>query len=695
MLQFSQMKFSRKIFLAIFGTATGAAVFICLLLYGTLSTYRVDEFEDSYVDHMKLLAKALVRIEESQARIALNAAEVLKLQQEEGPLSGSELKTLAKSLAVTRINLYDKTGKPRQSSDALGDSLFEIFPEVQAGTTDVFQSPLLRGKDGQVGIHTVVASPGRKSFVEVVIYFDDAVQLLREMVQHDEDNLSIELVGADNQTLGHIQQEGFQRTWDLQTVLQWKEGAHWVDDKMVIVTSVKNENGKHDRLISTISARTLKAELHKIQRTLLAVAAALILLSWWLSQVLTKTLLRKVQSLRSLLNQISSSQDYSKRVAVEQGSQDELDDLGQSFNNMLSTLQSHQTRLIDAERDKARTQVAAQVAHDIRSPLMSMNMALSQIESAQLEPLAILKSAVARVASIVQKLSASSEKPEEPSGVEAPKLTLMEPWIVSVLNEHRVRKLPTQELKITGLHATPHIWSVVQVNELQTALSNMINNAFEAGATEVSLHLTEAPKEWSLQVKDNGKGIPSAVVEKIFERSFTFGKTTGTGLGLYQAKAAVEWSGGTLEVSSSEGQGTTFTLRLPREKNPAWLPAFIELEKTQTILFVDDDKNVLNAWRDKVSPLGIHNPCFFSSVQELETYIGTSALPESALIVIDQNLGDGKKGLDVLKELSLGQRAYLCTSEFDEKWIQDQIKKLNGYLIPKPWISQFEIRVRT
>lgn len=687
MPQFSRMKFSRKIFLAIFGTATVTAVLLCGVLYGTLSNYVSDYFETSYVEHMNLLTKALDRMEESQARIALNAVKVLQLKDLQKPLTRSSLDSLVKELGVNEINIYENE-----------DSLLEIFPDLNVSKMSIYQSPLVRGRDSRVGHHTIMASRDNKRFIEAVIYFNDLTQLLREMAQHDSDNLAIELIGPDNESLGRIQRPGFDETLDLTKVLAWKDGAHRWGDKLIILTSMQNEEQETYRFVATISTRSLAKALYKTQMTLVVIAAILILISLWLSQILTKTLLLKVDSLRRILTQITKTQDYSQRVKISdrEKSKDELDDLGRNLNSMLGTLQSHQTQLLEAERDKARSQVAAQVAHDIRSPLMSMNMALGQIESSQLEPLAILKSAAARIAGIVQKLSASSSpKKQDESATEAPKLTLIEPLIASVFNEHMVRKHPSQTLSLHGLDTLPSIWSVIQVNELQTAISNLINNAFEAGASAVSLNLLAAPKEWTLEIKDNGRGIPADVVDKIFERSFTFGKKGGTGLGLFQARTAVEWSGGKLEVTTKEGHGTSFVLRLPREKNPSWLPSYIELEVDQPICFVDDDQNILNAWKDKISQLGLKNARTFSSIQELKTWLSGRPLPEAALLVIDQNLNENQKGLEFLSEIGIGKRAYLCTSDFDEKWIQDQVRKINGFLIPKPWVSQFELKVRT
>ncbi|AFY00027.1 sensor histidine kinase [Bdellovibrio bacteriovorus] len=595
------MSFSKKIFLAIFGTAVFSALTVCLVLNTALSSHRITEFEESYIDHMNLLAGTLVRLEGDQAKLAMN-------------------------------------------------------------------------------------------------------NLLEDMIHHDVDNLNVELFGPENENLGKVTRPEFEPTFDSAEMVSKADGAYWRDGRMVVLTSLEDKSGKEYRLVTTISAATIEKELNRIKYTLLGTAAALILFSLWLSRVLTRTLLRKVNAIYTLLAEITQTQDYSKRVNVageESGegpgrnSRDELDGLGRNLNHMLQALQASQSRLLEAERDKARSQVAAQVAHDIRSPLMSMNMALSQIENAPMEPLAILKSAVARVAGIVQKLSASIAKQDQESGVEAPKLTLVEPLIASVVNEHSVRLKPVQELTLTGVSPLPEIWSVLQVNELQSAISNLINNAFEAGATKVDLVLGAEGKKWTLQIRDNGKGIPAAILEKIFERSFTSGKAGGSGLGLFQAKAAIEWTGGTLEVSTVEGEGTVFTMKVPKEKNPAWLAPSIEVALDQKIFFVDDDLNVLSAWQAKAAALGLTAAAFYSSVDKFLAEVPVTSLPESALLIIDQNLNGSKTGLEILEQVALAKRAYLCTSEFDEKWVQDRVRKLNVHLIPKPWISQFELKVRT
>jgi signal transduction histidine kinase len=73
-------------------------------------------------------------------------------------------------------------------------------------------------------------------------------------------------------------------------------------------------------------------------------------------------------------------------------------------------------------------------------------------------------------------------------------------------------------------------------------------------------------REVELVFKDTGAGIPPAVLDKIFEPFFsTKDVGHGTGLGLYITHQIVQQHGGTIRVESTAGEGTTVTLRLPRE----------------------------------------------------------------------------------------------------------------------------------
>jgi signal transduction histidine kinase len=107
--------------------------------------------------------------------------------------------------------------------------------------------------------------------------------------------------------------------------------------------------------------------------------------------------------------------------------------------------------------------------------------------------------------------------------------------------------------------------------QLFNAIYNLVNNALpetpSGGAISVATRRDEAGgnTHWQMQVRDTGRGMPPEVREKLFTDAAISTKPGGTGLGTRIVAGVVRRHGGTIEVSSEPGQGTTFLIRLPRE----------------------------------------------------------------------------------------------------------------------------------
>jgi signal transduction histidine kinase len=99
---------------------------------------------------------------------------------------------------------------------------------------------------------------------------------------------------------------------------------------------------------------------------------------------------------------------------------------------------------------------------------------------------------------------------------------------------------------------------------LTRALANMVENALHAMPGDGRLALSAALEgEWVvMRVRDTGVGMDAEALSRVFEPYFST-KATGTGLGLPIAQRNVELSGGTIDVESEKGVGTTVNVRLP------------------------------------------------------------------------------------------------------------------------------------
>jgi len=111
----------------------------------------------------------------------------------------------------------------------------------------------------------------------------------------------------------------------------------------------------------------------------------------------------------------------------------------------------------------------------------------------------------------------------------------------------------------------PEAVIVGHADALQSALMNLITNAMQAhsGRAEISLSFkTDNQGQYSLTVKDNGPGISEANLGKIFNPFFTT-RSDGTGLGLAVVESIVNAHGGTVKCDSAPGRGCVFTLSMP------------------------------------------------------------------------------------------------------------------------------------
>ncbi len=134
-------------------------------------------------------------------------------------------------------------------------------------------------------------------------------------------------------------------------------------------------------------------------------------------------------------------------------------------------------------------------------------------------------------------------------------------------------------------------------NELFEVAVNLIKNAAEAlpRGGEIRLATSAEGDEVLFQVEDNGVGIPKYCLGRVFEPFWTTKGFQGTGMGLSSCLGIITEHGGTIGVESTDGRGTTFTVRLPRTERLAGPPARSSdvTERSFRILLIDDMEGVL------------------------------------------------------------------------------------------------------
>jgi len=112
----------------------------------------------------------------------------------------------------------------------------------------------------------------------------------------------------------------------------------------------------------------------------------------------------------------------------------------------------------------------------------------------------------------------------------------------------------------------PTIW--IDVNKMERVFLNLIKNAFDAMPTKGTLEVSSKQVGENVEIifKDNGEGMSEQTMSKIFNPLFTT-KAQGMGFGLAICKRIIEAHHGEINVKSTLGKGTAFTITLPVEHN--------------------------------------------------------------------------------------------------------------------------------
>jgi signal transduction histidine kinase len=230
-------------------------------------------------------------------------------------------------------------------------------------------------------------------------------------------------------------------------------------------------------------------------------------------------------------------------------------------------LKQVRTRLLESERLSAIGRTTAMVGHDLRNPLqviintlylarMKLELIPPQLEKKDLEEIYnTIESQIMYMDKIVTDIQDFSR----PVTVKPIKTDLKE-LVEEVLSSVHV----PDDVKVSVKISEDFPMFNVDTPLLKRVLSNLILNAIQAmpNGGSLTVAVSSTNEHVIITVEDTGVGIPRENMPKIFESFFTT-KAQGQGLGLSICKKFVEASGGSIEAESEEGQGTTFTVKLP------------------------------------------------------------------------------------------------------------------------------------
>lgn len=270
---------------------------------------------------------------------------------------------------------------------------------------------------------------------------------------------------------------------------------------------------------------------------------------------------RPVQKLTDSMVTFRRDPDDARRLVVPSRRSDEIGRAERELAQM-------QRRLRDALKQRARLAAlgtaVTKINHDLRNILATAQLVsdhVSESEDPKVRRIApTLLGAIDRAVALCSRTLTFAN-----DGSPAPELTHFD---LAALVSDIVTEIAAREMQ-GGMveNAVPRGFDIfADRDQLYRAIANLVLNAFQAGATKVTVSADVADETVSIEIADNGPGLPPRIREHLFEPFQGSGRVGGSGLGLAIARDLMRGHGGEAELLHSSSTGTAFVLRLPVEE---------------------------------------------------------------------------------------------------------------------------------
>ncbi|MBN1283197.1 MAG: hybrid sensor histidine kinase/response regulator [Proteobacteria bacterium] len=361
--------------------------------------------------------------------------------------------------------------------------------------------------------------------------------------------------------------------------------------------------------------------------------------------------------------------DALSRSEVEAARSKEERDLKEVFLAVIDEFKKAHDRRKEESMMAAIGQMSSHIAHDMRSPLAVLqaylNMQLNGDGKNQSEYNAAARRSAEKL------LHMADDLVDYAKAIKLQKESVLFKRMYENCIKFEVTDTIEKEIIKLNIDIADDLCVSIDRYRMARVITNMIHNAIRAvkggeGRIEMIVDV-DNEKDIMILVKDNGCGIREKDLPHIFENFFSTDRKKGTGLGLSYCKQVVEAHGGTIDVESEVGKGTTFTIRIPNcvvseaEAKACRNEPQLKIEGRKFLL-IDDDADIRLRWRRIVEEGG-------------GTVVGEADSPEKACgvgidmsaadaAIVDYNFeGSEKTGLDVIAHLKTRglREIHMCT----------------------------------
>lgn len=582
------MTFARKIFIAVF---LSTLVIGSILIWGAhrYAESRAEaDFISRYTVFAKILANTLTGLDLNTESLMMNAAQVIaEKDKTTGLLSTEELRTLQRKLGITHLFIVDKTGRFLRSTNddpAEIPNLFSFSPiyrKLLTGELAVEATPVIKPNPEPKPFKFLsIPNHDRSRIIEVGVRVDFIASTLAQAIRSDKNVISMSLFAPDGTPFGTFSQNNvifqsqravlprsFQTPVDSPDAIKfYSKVASSHTNCGECNLSGTSINGEYYYVLeSTVSKAELNAIEAKANYVFLLAGIANAMVAWILALLLSKKLVKNIETAVQRVRQMKEQGTFEGRIGLH--SDDEVAFLTREFDRLLDSLEKSQTKLVEAEKLESKVELARIVAHNIRSPILAIEMMIPGLLTVPVRMTSVLKNAVREIKELSEKLKNQSDLINDQQSEMDSDLVYLPIFLGELVKQKELEfSLLKTSLSLSILESGHNLFVRVSSIELKSVLSNLINNACEAyngRHGEVEVILIARTNICCITISDNGVGIPREHIEKLGAKQFSSKGTATRGLGLLHAFNCISRWNGSISIDSKLHVGTKVHLQLP------------------------------------------------------------------------------------------------------------------------------------
>ncbi|CAL7962653.1 hypothetical protein GAMM_40003 [Gammaproteobacteria bacterium] len=331
------------------------------------------------------------------------------------------------------------------------------------------------------------------------------------------------------------------------------------------------------------------------------------------------------------------------------------------------------------------------LVHDVSTPLGTIQMILEVVRALIPEQKRLsMLNAIGTMKGIFDNLRSRYKGDKEENQVPKPIIISL---LLSQVSEGKKVLITNAQIEFTYDFDDCH-FSFIKVNQLalRRSITNLINNAVDAMDRKGTIHFGLNKKDGSIKltIKDNGKGMPQDVLDKLRNNiAVTSGKEDGHGIGFTQIRETIEKNNGTIDIDSVPNQGTTITITFPEIESASWIIKELRLNQKDILVILDDDTDIHGAWDAKFQKYDVSIK-HFTIGSEAVNFINSFPDKNKIFLLADFELLEQElSGIDVIKKTCV--RSVLVTSHYGDEYVLKLVMENNIKVLPKQLAAEVTI----